>query len=71
MGKFYFYGVVTYPVKDFNEIPKGSLGIHCVEGENEQELKEKYEKEHIKKNLYLVDMFGKESKPMFKWFGKI
>lgn len=71
MSKFCFYGAVTYPVKGFNEIPKGSLGIHCVDGENEQELKEKYEKQHIKNNLYLVDIFGNERKPAFKWFGKI
>lgn len=71
MKKFYFYGAVTYPSKDFNEIPRGSLGLHCIEGENEEEMRDSVESAHNKMNLHLVDLFGKMTKSKFKWYGEL
>ena len=71
MRKFYFYGAVTYPTKDINDIPQGSIGYHCVEGDNEEELRNKYENSYENKNSILVDMFGNERKLVFKWLGEL
>lgn len=71
MKKFYFYGAVTYPAKSNQEIPKGSIGLHCVEGEDEVELRNKYENSYENKNLTIVDMFGNERRMKFKWYGEL
>ena len=71
MKKFYFYGAVTYPTKDINDIPKGSIGLHCVKGDNEEELRSKHENHYLNKNTTLVDMFGNERKLAFKWYGEL
>jgi hypothetical protein len=71
--KFYFYGAVTYPVKDFNEVPKGSIGLHYIETENEELAKKEFNKKHkkINDNLIIIDMFGKERKDVFRWYGEL
>lgn len=71
MKRFYFYGAVTYPIKDFQEVPKGSIGLHYADGENEEEVKKEQEAKHNKQNIHFIDIFGKETKARFKWYGEI
>ena len=68
--KFCFYGNVIYSAK-YDEIPKGSLGLHIIEGEDEEKLKKIMEDNHNKNNLHIVDMFGKTTKARFRWYGEI
>lgn len=70
MKKFYFYGTVIYPVKNENDVPNGCLGLHMIQGENEEETRKGVEDAHNKQNLHLVDVFGKTTKARFKWFGE-
>ena len=71
MKRFYFYGVVTYPPQSFQDIPKGSLGLHYIESNNEELAHKQVLDSHNKYNLYLVDIFGKKTKAPFKWYGEI
>jgi len=73
MKKFYFYGAVTYPVKDINEIPYGSIGWHYIEAETEELAKEEFDKKHKKtnENLGIFDRFGHERKDIFRWYGEL
>jgi hypothetical protein len=70
MKRFYFYGSVTYLETNGCNVPRGSLGLHYVDGDNEEELKRKYEEMHNEYNLHLIDMFGKTIKAPFKWYGE-
>lgn len=71
MKRFYFYAAVTYPAKNENEIPEGNIGIHYIDGENEEECKRECMEKYDKIPLYLVDMFGNEKKVRFQWYGEI
>lgn len=73
MKKFYFYAAVNYPPKSFEEIPKGSIGLHYIEAETEEIAKDEFDKKYKQFNdsLYVVDMFGKEIKFNHKWYGEL
>lgn len=72
--KAIYYYATNYPKKnpnDINEMVKGSVGLHSVEIDenNEQKEREIIKQEVLKQFpcLYITDWFGNSRKLEFKW----